>query len=426
MGSIKKLLTTIASIFIGTALILIYIVPPQQVLESQSPYILTSANKDKKKVLIFSSRGGGGHISVMQAIEQYLQEDFCVGHSFVFADVLGRLDPAQKILNGKVSGEDWYNLLMRKKWYQLTNLTYSFGSWYYNFCRKSVEPLIEKYLATHKPDLIISVIPLINNLILNVAKKMNIPFVLVPTDLDATIAMNGIHNPQYENFYLVLSYPYEAIHETFKKAHVDKQYISYAGFPVKKEFFEPHNYRAIKKEFDIPEDKPVILLLMGAQGSRELYEFSKQLAKLEIPAHLIIVLGKSEHLRKSFNRITFPKNISTTILGFTDRIPDLMHIADLFITKSGSVSVNEALYAQLPMLLDGTTTVMQWEQFNHQFIVKNQFGAIIKKSYKIPTMVTRLLTNKIFYENMKRHLAAFDKKNPEQEIKMLVRKILAN
>ena len=101
-----------------------------------------------------------------------------------------------------------------------------------------------------------------------------------------------------------------------------------------------------------------------------------------------------------------------------------MRVSDLFVTKSGSVSVNEAIYAQLPMLLDGTSSVLQWEQFNHRFIKKNQLGTIIKRAYTIPSLVTLMLTNKAYSETIKKHLAAFDKKNPEQEIKLLVKNIL--
>ncbi len=164
---------------------------------------------------------------------------------------------------------------------------------------------------------------------------------------------------------------------------------------------------------------------MGGQGSTELYTFSRQLAKLKIPAHLIIVLGKSEHLRRSIHNIKFPSYISYTILGFTNRVPDLMLVSDILITKSGSVSFNEALYAQLPMLLDGTSPAITWEQFNHRFLKQKQFGMIIKRSYNTSTMVTSLLSNKRHYDNIKNNLAQFKKKNTEQEIKLLVRKILA-
>ena len=98
--------------------------------------------------------------------------------------------------------------------------------------------------------------------------------------------------------------------------NINEKYISYVGFPVKKMFFEPCNQRAIKKEFQISENKPVVLLLMGAQGSQDLYKFTKQLSTLSIPAHIVIVLGRSEDLRKSLENIPFPSHITKTIIGF--------------------------------------------------------------------------------------------------------------
>ncbi len=423
----KRLISIISAIFIITTVLLFYIIPPQNITSfKKGPYTITATNKDKKKIIIFSSRGGGGHISVTNALYEYLELDFCVGHTFIFANILGIVDPAQRLFNNKFSGEDWYNFLLKHKWHKLTNLIYSFGARYYTFRKKRVLELIENYLIKHSPDLIISVIPLINHLILKVAQKLDIPFLLIPTDLDATIAIHGIQKPNYSKFYIALAYQNEKILNTIKKADIAPHNVSYAGFPVKKAFFEPHNQRAIKKEFNIPDDKPIILLLMGAQGSSELIEFSKQLAKLTVPAHIIIVLGQSGHLRQSIRRIRFAKNVSHTILGFTDRIPDLMKASDLLITKSGSVSVNEAIYAQLPTLLDGTSTILHWEQFNHDFIKQSGLGDSIKRYHNIVPMVTNLLTNKPQYDSFKQNLASLDKKNPDQEIKLLVSQILSN
>jgi len=45
-----------------------------------------------------------------------------------------------------------------------------------------------------------------------------------------------------------------------------------------------------------------------------------------------------------------------------------MAASDLCITKSGSVSVCETIYSNLPVLLDATSDVLRWEQFNHRFI----------------------------------------------------------
>lgn len=416
----KKLIVTISILFAAGAALLFFIIPPTPQSQDGSPYVCSTKNQDKKKILILSSRGGGGHISAMKALEQYLSDDYCVGHAFIFSDILGSLDPATK------RGEEWYNFFIRRKWYQVTSMAYYVGSWYYRIRKRTVVKLLENYLTHHRPDLIISVIPLVNDLVLQVAKKLNIPFLLIPTDLDTIIALNGIYKPQYDKFYLGLSYNDSAIEQTMKENQIDEKYISYVGFPVKKTFFEPVSARSIKKEFGIPQDKPVILLLMGAQGSNELLEFSRQLSRIDTPAHIIIALGKSENLRKSLQHIKFPKHITTTILGFTDRMQELIKLSDIFITKSGSVSVNEGIYAHVPILLDGTSSVLKWEQFNHDFIEKNGFGEVIHRSYEIPHIVKKILTNKEYQRSIKQHYAEFEKNNPEYEIPLLVRKILSN
>lgn len=418
--NMKKLILTVSALLLAAAAVLYFVIPPLSQPKDTTPYHCSIKNQDKKKILIFSSKGGGGHISAMKALEEYLSDDFCVGHAFIFSDILGSLDPATK------RGEEWYNFFIRRKWYQVTSVAYYVGAWYYRLRKRTVTKLLENYLTHHRPDLLISVIPLVNDLILQVAKKLNIPFLLIPTDLDTMIALNGINKPNYDKFYLGLSYNDPAILQSMKDNQIDPKYINYVGFPVKSVFFEPTSSRSIKKEFGIPDNKPVILLLMGAQGSSELLEFSKQLSRLDTPAHVIIALGKSEHLRKPLQQIRFPKHITTTILGFTDRMQELIKISDIFITKSGSVSVNEGIYAQVPILLDGTSSVLKWEQFNHDFIEKNGMGSVIRKSYNIPHIVKKILSDKEYRRSIKQQFAEFKKNNPDEEIKLLVRKILSN
>ncbi len=67
----KKLYAIITAIFFCSGLALLYLVPERNLSEG-SPYNLTTHNKDKKKILIFSCRGGGGHIAATSAIKEYL------------------------------------------------------------------------------------------------------------------------------------------------------------------------------------------------------------------------------------------------------------------------------------------------------------------------------------------------------------------
>jgi processive 1,2-diacylglycerol beta-glucosyltransferase len=389
-----------------------------------SPYDMATGGHGRKKILIFSSKGGGGHISVTNALFEYLGDEYTLGSTYIFSEVLGRFDPIRQITRGYAGGEDLYNYMIKKKWNTLLSLNHPIGSWLYNINRRKIEAVLEEYLTTHKPDLVISVIPIINNLILNVTKKLDIPFLLIPTDLDPTIALNNICKPDYEKFHLALSYNDEEINKKVSQYAISQEQISYVGFPVKKAFLQPHSERKIKRDFHIPEDKPVILLLMGAQGTHELYDYTKRLTKLTVPAHILIAIGRSENLRKSLNKIQFPSHISRDIIGFTNRIPDLMGASDLIISKAGSVSVNEAIYSNLPIILDGTSSVISWEYFNLKFIKKHEFGSTINYYTEVADTINDLLENKKQLKEYKQHLEKFHKPNTQEEIKILIKKIL--
>lgn len=421
----KRLIATIIAIIFVSGILFFYLMPPQkETIETESPYNIDTCNRDKKRILIFSSRGGGGHTSVTKALHQYLQDDYCVGHALMFTEVLKKFDVIQKLSNKRATSEDMHNWFAKKKWFQLLNVEYNMGVWFFSFNRKKIEQAIEKYLLKHSPDLIISVIPVVNDMVLSVAKKLDIPFLLIPTDLDPSIALNQMSAPTYDKFHLALSYDAPAIREKVKEKKIPQKHITYTGFPIKKEFWEPHSQRKIKKQFSIPEGKPVILLMMGSLGSDELCRFSKQLSKLTIPAHIIIAMGQSDYLKPQLERISFPEDITTTILGFTNQMPALMAISDLFITKSGSVSLNEAIYTGLPILIDDISGSLAWEKFNKDFTINHGFGDVIKRYYQIAPTVTELLGDKEKLERIKKNFDQFPAKNPEQEIRLLVKQIL--
>ncbi len=399
--------------------------PDHGISQYDSPYNITHNNSGRKKILIFSCKAGGGHISMSNALKEYLEPEFCVGHTHVFSEILHSIDPVHKFTNTKFKSIDAYNSLLKRKWNRFLNFFKPLGDWYLKFKRKQISSLFKDYITKHKPDLIISVAPLINAELLEAAEEKDIPFLLIPPDLDASgITTGTIKKPSYNKFYLTLSYNNPEIFKTFKDLKHLKQHISHVGFPVKRAFLNQYdNQNAIKRDFLIPNNKPVILLMMGSQGSKEIYTFTSKLTELAIPAHLVIVLGKSEHMKQTLRSIWFPKHISHSIIGFTDRVADLMNISDVLITKSGSITVNEAIYAQIPMILDATSPVLKWEAFNHGFIVKYGLGKIIKKDTQLPHMVTQMLS-KEEQGRIRKDFSSFDKKNPEQEIKLLVKRIL--
>jgi processive 1,2-diacylglycerol beta-glucosyltransferase len=185
-----------------------------------------------------------------------------------------------------------------------------------------------------------------------------------------------------------------------------------------------YDKKNLKKEFAIPENKLVLLLMMGAEGSSSILTHVKQLITIPVSFHIIILLGRNAQLESQLRTIQFPEHISFSIIGFTDRIAELMTIADLCLTKSGSVSVSECLYKRLPVILDGTGNALQWERFNLHFIKNNQLGDVVRRFDEVPTIVQFYLTDTNARNNIAAHLAQFEMPNFERHVRLLVNKMI--
>lgn len=372
------------------------------------------------KILIFSSSGGGGHTAVANALSQYLKGSYTVVINNVFSQAIGTIDPVPMVTLGRFSGEDFYNYCMRRKWYKFINAYYKMGASYFSWRKKHVRALLRNYILEQKPDFIISVIVIVNDDILTVAQELGIPFLLVPTDLDITTFLQNIKLPTYPKFNVALGFEDHEARIRLAQAQIPVEKTVVTGFTIRPDFFEIKDKEAIKKEFSIPENNPVVLLLLGAVGLESLYDFTQHLSKIDTPAHIIICTGKQEDIRKKIDHMKLPSHLSKTTIGFTQRISDLMSIADLFITKSGSVSVCEALYMNLPMLLDATTHLLTWEKANHRFIERYNVGVILKDVNSLAPLVSDLLRHPEQLALYRKNLENLEKKHGGNEIKKLI------
>jgi processive 1,2-diacylglycerol beta-glucosyltransferase len=312
---------------------------------------------------------------------------------------------------------------MRKKWFTMANLLYRSGRLAALLGKNLIKPRIKKFLQEHQTDILISVVPVFNRIFLEVAQELHITFFLVPTDLDATTFVAGIKKSQYPRFFITQAFDDNDIKQTIVKSGICHSNLNITSFPIRSDFFEEKNKADIKKQYNVAENKPVIMILMGAVGSQESYHYMKHLLEVSKPCHIIICVGKNEELKTKINELELPYHITMTLVGFTDRISDIMAITDLFITKSGTVSVCEGIYMNLPTLLDHTTRSMLWENLNLHFIKKNGFGDIINYYKDIKPLVEKYLSNPELLLSTKRRLASYDKKHFGTSFKQLLREV---
>ena len=374
----------------------------------------------KKKIIIFNSTGGGGHISVTKALESYLAAEYTIESVPILQELLQPVDPVYMITLGNYKGEDAYNYFIQNKAYRFLNFSSVFAAWYFGICRNKMEQLCLHYLKKKQPDLVISVAPFFNRAILTAAQTLDIPFLLIPTDLDTTTFLHGIEKVNYKKFRIALAFEDNEIVDKVTTI-VDAKQIVITGFPLRSNFFEVNSDSNFKKKYNLPEDKPIILILMGLQGSTSLYVFAQQLKKLSIPAHFVFCLGKNEKIRKKIETLIFPSHLSRSIISYTPNIAALMSSSDLIITKSGSVSFCEALYTKKPIILDGTSNILKWEQFNHHFVTKYCHGISIKKKSELALAVKQFLEN----TNLLNSCPKLNFINASEKVKNLVKELIA-
>ncbi len=393
-----------------------------RVSETRSP--ASKPSSIIKKILILTTMGGGGNLEAGKAIESYLRNDYTIESSFVFKDLLQELDPLKLVTAQEYSGEEIYNLLMPGKYFRILSLIYELGTWYIQLQKEKIHIILKDYFTKTQPDLIISVIPIINNIVLEVAQELNIPFLLMPTDLDVKPYILNIEKPTYKKFYIGLPFNDKEIMVPFHTAHISEEHIAIVGSPLRQSFFMKENKKLLKQKYAIKENKLVVMILMGSHGAHEIKDCVVELLKLNSPAHIIACVGKNEESEKELATLSVPPHLSLSIVGFTPHIADYMAMSDVLISKSGTLSVCEALYMNLPLLLDGTSSLLPWEKFNHSFIKQHGFGTTIENFNEIAPLISAMIRDKSWLGLYKNNIEKWEKKNFPQEIKKLVGGIL--
>lgn len=373
------------------------------------------------RILIFTVHAGGGHLATSKAVSQYLKEDHDVYQARLFRDVLKRIDPFLWLTNSKKSLSDLYNYCASKQWYLFINCFSFAGLLLFPILKRLIKPLIYNFIKRHKPDIIISVIPVFNGIFAQVAEQFDIPFIVIPTDFDMRWFLSYWY--PYKNLFFLLPFDKPWMWDQVERK-IPAEHIIPSGFAIRKDFFEPKNKELIRKKWNLQPTVPVILLIMGGEGSDALIKYTEELTNIAYTFHLLVCIGRYETVRPILEKIqrTRPEHIKMTIIGFTQNIADLMAIADITISKAGSVSVAEALYSTCPLLLDATTWPrLHWEKYNYSFIEQQHFGNVINCLSSIRHIVTQYLIDPHLQKQTKSNITLFHKERCDKHIVSLVK-----
>jgi 1,2-diacylglycerol 3-beta-galactosyltransferase len=374
----------------------------------------------KKRALLLISDTGGGHRSAANAIAaaleeiespcsfEYRIEDVAAHCSFPLTQ-LGRGYSMALRYAPPVYGALYYATNGRRRYRALVR-----------FCEPLYRERLRDLFLEYRPDIIVSVHPLLNHAALRAradAHMEDIPIVTVITDL-GKVHVSWLL-PQAD----AVVVPAREVYERAWSRGIAPSRLSLLGHPIHPKFDDVAGTREqLRTQLGLPQDALVVMLMAGGEGGGKLLSTALALARARLPIHLLVICGRNETLRKRLEDAARVLPTSMQVLGFTDKIPEYMHAVDLLVTKAGPGTLAEANAAQLPVVV--YDYVPGQERGNVDFVRRNDVGAVaIRGSREVVRAVRALIRNPARLAQIRRNQELLAPRRSSRQIASLIARI---
>jgi len=327
-----------------------------------------------KKILILTVSFGEGHNSAARGIR----------------DGLVRFAPAADVEVHDLFAETygWINALTRKAYLAVINRRpTAWGPVYRwldgktsfekDFARfTSLKKHFSALLSRFQPDVVVSVFPAYPYLLQQLepararAPQKATKSVVVITD---SITVNAIWYRCPANYFLV---PNPQSATVVQAGGIAPEMIKTFGFPVNPKFADLAQDRVILSDQALPR----VLYMINA-GTRRAPKLVQRLLSLNI--ELTVTVGRDEKLRHATEAAAGTQKVK--ILGWTDDLPRLLCENHLLIGKAGGATVQEAIAAGCPMIINHI--VSGQEEGNAELIIETNSGTVAQSPHEVAIQV---------------------------------------
>ncbi|SHK53935.1 MGDG synthase family glycosyltransferase [Alicyclobacillus tolerans] len=213
--------------------------------------------------------------------------------------------------------------------------------------------------------------------------RTNIPLTTLITD--HAIHSQWIH-PQTDLYFA----PSDYVREGLMERGTSPDRVEVTGIPVREAFCRPWNKAELRRELELSEEKPILLLMGGAYGVLgDLGQVALQLAKYSNQLQLIVVAGKNERLYQQLCGMPELAEAGVKIFGFVRDVYRLMAASDLMLTKAGGLTVSESMALGLPLII--YRPIPGQEIQNCHYLTKAGTACLARNQQEIVDISLRLL-----------------------------------
>lgn len=367
-----------------------------------------------KKIIIFYASYGGGHLTAAKSIYEYLT------NNYKNLDV--ELIDCMKYVNitiEKITTAAYREMAKKAPW-----------AWGKIYADSQTGPLAHissrsneimaikllRLLREKKPDLIISTHPFGSQMCCYLKRKGKINSEIATIMTDFAPHDQWLIGSDYTDYFFIAN---DKIRNYLISKKIDENKIFVTGIPISNKFSQNFDKREIYKNFGLKENLFTILFFGGGAfglGKSKTIEVFECFVKNFDNIQMIAISGKNEKMKNEFEEIVNKNNKQDNIkiLEYTDKVPELMHISDLVVTKPGGLTTSESLASNLPMLI--INPIPGQEEDNAKYLEEKGIAIWIKKnddSYKI---IKDLLNDKQKLNEMKENAKIVSKKDSTRRI----------
>ena len=367
-----------------------------------------------KKIMLFYGSYGGGHLSAARSIKEYIDANYSDTETCMI-DCIEYINKALNRVTTKAYSEMAKNAhwVWKKVYYSAEKGPVAKVS---NTTQKLMAIKLNKLLQNYKPDLIISTHPFSSQMcaILKKKKKINSKIATVITDY----APHGqwLMNPAYVDYFFVA---HDGMKKDLLSRGIRENQIKVTGIPLSNRFLANYSKEKILSEFNLHQNKKTILFFAGGEqgfGKDKIFNMLKSIIDNFPNLQIIAISGKNEKIKKQFDELVSETNSDETVkvLKYTNKIPELMSVSDLVITKPGGLTTTESLASGLPIIV--INPIPGQEEENAKFLEEKGVAVWIKKHDNIEKELYKILNSPEKLQSMKVNARLLAKKNSTKDI----------
>lgn len=353
------------------------------------------------KVLVFYASYGGGHLSAAKSIQEYIDENYA--DQGVETELIDCVKYVNKTIES-ITTAAYRGMAKKAPW--VWGRIYSDsqkGPLAHLSSRSNMLLAIKllKLLREKKPDLIISTHPFGSQMCTYLRRKGKINCKIATILTDFAPHDQWLVGAEETDYFFVAN---EKMKKYIENKKVTNAEIHVTGIPISNKFLKNYNRSKVLAHYELTDGKLNVLFFGGGEfglgKSRTVSIFESFVKHAGDKAQVIAIAGKNESMKEQFEEVVkkYSKEDSVRVLGFTKRVPALMSISDVVVTKPGGLTTSESLASHLPMVV--INPIPGQEEENAAFLENKGIAVWIRKDSNVDEIVENLLSNPTRLKNM--------------------------